>query len=231
MTSVHTKLRLLLGILCAAAVCSGQDTKDAQAAGPYKVGGGVSPPRLISKVEPKFSEEARISHFAGTVLLGATLGTDGRASSFKVLRHLGLGLDENAIAAVSNWQFKPGEKEGQPVNVFAQIEVNFRMVGKDTKSRWQLRRVEFHIPEGAMRPIIEKVTAPKVANDEATPNVRLTFDIDEKGVAVNIPIETASKEGWSGDVAAALRKWKFIPASMDGVPISVSCTMEFARGN
>lgn len=196
-------------------------------AGGQKIGNGVSPPSILRKVEPEYSEEARKTALEGAVILQIVVGTDGQARDLKVLRSLGMGLDEAATAAVSNWQFQPGAKGGQPVPVFAQIEVNFRLL----QAKWHLARVEFHIPEGALRPVVEKAAAPHIADEAASPNVRLTFDIDEKGVPINIPIEEASNEGFSREVAAALRNWRFKPASQDGRPISVSCTMDFVRGN
>jgi protein TonB len=53
---------------------------------------------------------------------------DGKASDIKVVRSLGLGLDEKAIEAVEKWKFKPGMKNGVPVAVMATIEVNFRLL-------------------------------------------------------------------------------------------------------
>ncbi len=90
------------------------------------VGRGVSAPQLISKIEPEYSEEARAAKIWGSVLLSVVIGTDGRAADFRIVKGLGMGLDENAIAAVQRWQFRPGMKAGVPVKVQAQIEVNFR---------------------------------------------------------------------------------------------------------
>jgi TonB family protein len=45
-----------------------------------------------------------------------------------VTRRLELGLDQKAIDAVSQWKFRPGTKDGQPVTVQATIEVNFRLL-------------------------------------------------------------------------------------------------------
>jgi TonB family protein len=92
----------------------------------YRVGGGVTAPSLIYKVEPQYTEEARQAELQGTVLLYAQIGPDGKAINMKVLRGIGLGLDEKAMEAVTRWQFKPGMKGGQAVTVEAQIEVNFR---------------------------------------------------------------------------------------------------------
>ena len=94
----------------------------------FKVGGGVSAPSLISKTEPEYTEEARAAKYQGTVLLYIEVGPDGHAHNMKVVKGLGLGLDEKAIEAVHNWVFKPGVKDGQPVTVQATIEVNFRLL-------------------------------------------------------------------------------------------------------
>ena len=62
------------------------------------------------------------------VTLYVEVGPDGLAHNVRVLRSLGMGLDEKAIDAVSQWQFRPGLKNGVPVTVAASIEVNFRLL-------------------------------------------------------------------------------------------------------
>jgi TonB family protein len=52
----------------------------------------------------------------------------GKAQSIKVMRSLGLGLDENAIQAVNQWKFRPGYRNGRPVAVIATVEVYFRLL-------------------------------------------------------------------------------------------------------
>ena len=96
--------------------------------GVFRVGGGVSPPTLLFKVEPEYSEEARKAKYQGTVLLYVQVDPSGKAVNMRVLHSLGLGLDEKAMEAVKKWKFKPGVKDGKPVTVEAQIEVNFRLL-------------------------------------------------------------------------------------------------------
>jgi TonB family protein len=96
--------------------------------GVYKVGNGISAPSLVSRVDPEYSEEARAEKLDGSVLLSIVVGTDGLAHDINVVKSLGSGLDEKAVQAVQKWHFKPGEKNGQPVNVRAQIEINFRLM-------------------------------------------------------------------------------------------------------
>ncbi len=96
--------------------------------GAYRIGGGVSPPSVLSKVEPEYSEEARKAKWQGTVVLQLVVDEKGRPQNLKVTRSLGLGLDQKAIEAVEKWTFKPGMKDGKPVPVIATIEVNFRLL-------------------------------------------------------------------------------------------------------
>lgn len=96
--------------------------------GVFRVGGGVSQPAVIYKVDPEYSEEARKAKYSGTVLLSVIVDTEGKAREIRVIKSLGMGLDEKAVEAVEKWKFKPGMKGGQAVNVRAQIEVNFRLL-------------------------------------------------------------------------------------------------------
>jgi periplasmic protein TonB len=96
--------------------------------GVFRVGGGVSAPALVYKVEPEYSEEARKAKYQGTVVLYVEVDPGGRAQNVRVMRSLGLGLDEKAIEAVSKWKFRPGYRDGKAVTVAATIEVNFRLL-------------------------------------------------------------------------------------------------------
>jgi TonB family protein len=94
----------------------------------YQIGGEVSQPVPIYKIEPEYSEEARKAKYSGTVLLSVIIDANGNTRDIHVVRPLGLGLDEKAIEAVSKWRFRPAMKGGHPVAVQAQVEVNFRLL-------------------------------------------------------------------------------------------------------
>lgn len=98
--------------------------------GVYSVGNGVSRPEVIAKVDPEYSEEARAAKYSGSVMLSVVINPDGKAENIQIVKPLGMGLDEKAIEAVEKWRFKPGMNNGVPVNVRAQIEVNFRTLDK-----------------------------------------------------------------------------------------------------
>jgi periplasmic protein TonB len=95
--------------------------------GIFRVGNGVSPPRVIYQPEPEFSEEARKAKFQGICTLALVVGVDGRPSQIRVQSSLGMGLDEKAIEAVKNWKFEPAMRDGHPVPVAIAVEVDFHL--------------------------------------------------------------------------------------------------------
>jgi TonB family protein len=96
--------------------------------GVFRAGGGVTAPLLTYKVEPEYSEEARKAKWQGVVLLYIEVNEQGLPQNPRVVRAMGMGLDEKAIEAVMKWRFQPGRKDGKPVTVMAQVEVNFRLL-------------------------------------------------------------------------------------------------------
>jgi TonB family protein len=95
--------------------------------GVFRVGGGVSAPKAIFAPDPEYSEEARKVKQMGVVVLYLVVGPDGRPRDVRVVRALGLGLDEKAIEAVKTWRFEPALKDGKPVAVSVNVEVNFHL--------------------------------------------------------------------------------------------------------
>ncbi|HTB16445.1 MAG TPA: TonB family protein [Bryobacteraceae bacterium] len=89
---------------------------------------GLTPPRLIRKQEPEYSEEARKAKWQGTVLLSIEVDAVGQVADTRIIRGLGMRLDQKAIEAVRQWRFRPGMKNGVPVSVNVQVEVNFRLL-------------------------------------------------------------------------------------------------------
>jgi TonB family protein len=88
---------------------------------------GVMAPSIITKVNPSYTPEAKAARIQGTVTLTMVVDALGRADDIQVTKSLDPGLDANAVGAVSQWLFKPGTKDGQPVDVAVTIEINFKL--------------------------------------------------------------------------------------------------------
>ena len=106
-----------------------------QSGGPYPVGKGVSPPTVVSKIEPEYSDEARDVRVESNVVARLVVSEDGSPIKIQVVRGAGFGLDENAIEAIKSWRFKLGAKEGQPVPVMANVQVTSAYLIRATRTR------------------------------------------------------------------------------------------------
>jgi TonB family protein len=115
------RLALLLVVLLAG-------TLDVMAEQPYRIGGSVSPPQVVSKKEPEYTPEALAARREGAAMIVLVVTSDGLPSDVhEISQPLGYGLDEKAVEAAQQWRFRPGEKNGRPVDVIVQIELNFHL--------------------------------------------------------------------------------------------------------
>ena len=93
-----------------------------------RVGGRISAPIPINNVEAEFSDEARRAKYQGVVLVSVIVDAQGYPQDPRVVRALGMGLDEKALEAVRKYRFKPAMRDGRtPVAVMVNVEVNFHL--------------------------------------------------------------------------------------------------------
>jgi len=95
----------------------------------FPLGPLVTAPVPVYTPDPKYSAEALRKHLQGVVVVYLVVDASGHPKNIALVRGLGMGLDENAIAAVKTWLFKPGIKDGQPVSVGMNVEVTFQLLG------------------------------------------------------------------------------------------------------
>jgi TonB family protein len=86
----------------------------------------TEPPRVIHDPDPELPKVGRNEPSEGTVVLALIVDTSGNPSTLVVTRPLGYGYDEEALAAVRHWKFRPAISDGKPIPVFVNLEVNFR---------------------------------------------------------------------------------------------------------
>jgi len=107
----------------------GDGGPDGLGKGPYRAGNGVLPPRVLRKVDPQYSADAMRAKIQGAVLLSAVVLPDGSVTDIRIIRSLdrSFGLDTKAIEAARQWRFLPGTRQGEPVPVLVNIELEFNL--------------------------------------------------------------------------------------------------------
>jgi TonB family protein len=184
--------------------------------GVFRVGKGVAPPVLLSKTEPEYSEQARKARYQGSVMLYVQIDPSGEPTNIKVVRALGLGLDQKAMEAIAKWKFRPGSKEGNPVTVEATIEVSFRLSGEG----WAIARNDFTTAAGASKPVLKAVASPpKCKSSDSKLTLSLTVHAD--GSVGKVHMVSSTEPSLNHGVMDSVKKWTFVPALQAGVPQSV----------
>jgi TonB family protein len=95
--------------------------------GPFRPGSGIEPPRLLREVKADYTEDARRRGLTGDVEMEIVVQRDGSVGDVHVLRGLGAGLDQRAVAAVKQWRFAPAKRKGEAVDVIVEVAVEFTL--------------------------------------------------------------------------------------------------------
>jgi TonB family protein len=191
----------------------------------------------IQKIEPEYTDEARLAELEGTVMLRGIIHPEGFVRNLEVAESIGLGLEEKAIEAAAQWQFPPRADQSAFL-----IPVTFRLPSK--QSRWHLIGVHFSAPAGATRPVFMRALYPIGAGigpdamEEGRVLVaigrlataKLSFNVDEHGVPVNFQTVNSSEPVWGSEATAVVGQWRFTPGVQNGIAIPVPCTVELVWG-
>ena len=111
--------------------------RNPDASGNYHVGCGVSSPRPIYQSQPEYTDIARQQNINGIVTLSFLVDVQGNPQNVHVIKSIAgtvdtyrraaaLTLDQRAIDAVKQYKFKPAMKDGKPVAVILNVQVNFQ---------------------------------------------------------------------------------------------------------
>lgn len=95
--------------------------------GAYMPGAGISNPELLVEVKPTYTADGMRAKIQGRVTVEAVVLESGAVGEVRVVRSLEPGLDQKALEAARKWVFRPARKDGKPVPLRIQIELDFRL--------------------------------------------------------------------------------------------------------
>ncbi len=89
--------------------------------------GKLEPVEILVKPRPAYTDAARAAKVEGEVLVEVLFTAAGEVVVQRIIRGLGYGLDESALAAARNIKFRPARRGGQPVDVVGVVHIIFRL--------------------------------------------------------------------------------------------------------
>ena len=211
----------------------------------YKIGDGVSAPRVIHEVKPFYPPDVMKDRVQGTVELEFVVLADGTVGDVKVVKALHASLDQEAIKAVKQWQFKPGTKDGGPVAVQVSAELTFTM--RDPRPKLTLPAPPASNPAPALATetasdVVYRpgpgVSPPRVLHQVKPNYVAAAMEAKIQGGVVLEAVVLA--DGTVGDVRVTraldpdldkeavkcVKQWQFTPGTRDGKPVPVQVEIE-----
>src|SRR5215469_3239352 len=149
----------------------------------------------------------------------------------RIIKTIGFGLDENALAAVRSWRFSPAKRNGEePVEAHAQIDVDFSLAAAP-RAEYDDIQTDIDAP-GISAPTIIKRVVPQYTDEarqeRVVGTVILQIVIQTNGTADVLRVVKPMPFGLTESALEALQQWRFMPAVRNGKEIPVAATIEVA---
>jgi len=196
--------------------------------GAYQVGNGVSAPSLMYRTSCEIPELARKIRAQGEVTLSLVVKADGSVRDVEIVQSAGYGMDERAVECIRKWRFKPGAKDGSPIDVAFRFAYNFGLTPQPRV--WGAGPLTFALDNGATPPVLKSGTMPTGEREPGDEVVLFEFTIGPTGEVADIqPLDGKESKSISL-LTKSLAGWKFTPASNGTSAAAVTGKGLFIKG-
>jgi TonB family protein len=187
----------------------------------------ITPPEVLYYTDPFYTRAAREKKIEGIVTIEGAFDVKGCMKVVRVVKTIGFGLDENALAALRSWRFSPAKRNGEFVDAIAEIDIDFSLAAAP--------RVEYDDIQNTSTP---RISAPTVIRrvepqyttearqSRATGTVILQAVIQTNGTADILKVVKPLPFGLTESALEAIRQWKFRPAARNGKEIPMAINIE-----
>lgn len=185
-------------------------------------------PKVVKRTRPVYPEGLRRSGMTGEVHVSIIVSLEGRVRSAEVVRSSHPGFDEAALDAITQWTFKPGMRNGVPVNTRIQTSIVFRISGEDTQSGYRFnssREAQKSLPPGFRYDHPPTVRGAVVAaypfdalRERQGGRVQVRVVIDDQGQVVATKVAASPRPDLGFAAQAMVECFEFTPAAREGRP-------------
>ena len=196
--------------------------------GAYQAGNGVTAPAVMFRTSCETPDLARKLRAQGDVTLSLVVKADGSVHDVRIVKPAGYGIDETVAACVLKWRFKPGTKDGSPVDVAFQFGYDFRLAPQ--ARLWGAGPLIFQPDSGVTAPVLKSGTIPTAERETGDETVLMQFTVSPAGEVGDIqPLEGKDSKSLAL-LTKSLSTWKFERASNGTGPIAVTGKVLFIKG-
>jgi TonB family protein len=196
--------------------------------GAYQPGNGVSQPSVMFRTTCDIPDLARKLRAQGEVTLSLVVKADGSIRDMQVVKSAGYGMDERATECIRKWRFKPGAKDGSPVDVAIRFAYSFGLTPQPRM--WGAGPLTFAVETGGAPPVLRSGAVPTGERELGDEIVLFELTVSSTGEVGEIqPLEGKDSKSLSL-LAKSLSSWKFAPASNGAAPVAAKGKVLFIKG-
>jgi TonB family protein len=205
----------------------GRAQDDAQV---YKPGNGVISPKLLKEVKPSYPPEAMNAGIGGSVRMECVVRPDGTPGDIRVVESLDPALDAEAMRALKEWRFIPGQKDGVAVPVIVEVEMSFTTLRGPRVDSPDV----FKSGPGITLPKLVHETKPTYTPAARSAgiqgNVVVACVILTDGTVGDVRVTKHLDPDLDAEAIRTVRQWTFSPGEKEGqaVPVQVSIELTFS---
>lgn len=196
--------------------------------GAYQPGNGVSRPSVMFSASCDMPDLARKLRAQGEVTFSLVVKADGTVRDAQIVKSAGYGMDERAVECIRTSRFKPGTKDGLPVDVAFQFEYSFGLMPEPRM--WGAGPLAFSLEHGTTPPVLKSGAIPTADREPGDEFVLFQFTVRSTGDVGDIgPLEGKDSKSLSL-LTKSLSTWKFAPASNGTGPLAATAKVLFIKG-
>jgi TonB family protein len=186
----------------------------------------VSLPEVVEYTTPPlYSDQARSRGIQGIVTVGARVNVDGTVSDTRLVRSLGFGLDQNALVALRQWRFRPGQRAGVPVAMDAEIDVEFSL-SNEAVNELIANDMATRVGPGVTAPQAVRVFGLWPRRPRVQGTVVLDVVLLEDGTPKIVRVLQSLDPELDESAIRNFEQWRFSPAMKNGRAVKVRMNAE-----
>jgi len=190
----------------------------------------ITMPVVVHQVQPQYTESAIRHRIQGSVTLRVVVRADGTVGDITVTKSLDPELDQQAIAAAKQWTFKPGTRDGQPVNVSVALEMTFTLRGAPKTAERAQSQVYKPGKDGVKSPVLIKEVKPEYTEDAKSRGVQGRVEVSAvvkaDGTVGDVTVTKSLDPDLDQQAVSATKQWRFRPGTKDDKPVDVEVSIE-----